>query len=125
MLCVGKVRGLFFTGVFFDVGENAGSLGGMERAAEAWKTFEAMKADLLRSHPERFAVFAGDRLVGIFSSIDDAFAATSDAFERNDLGDGKPLLVVQITDSAGIRLTAQPHAAPSPPAALAPAVVAA
>ena len=81
----------------------------MERAAEAWKTFEVMRADLLRSDPGRFAVFAGDRLMGVFPNIDDAFAASSEAFEKEELAEGKPLLVVQITVDAGVRLTAQPH----------------
>lgn len=81
----------------------------MERAAEAWKTFEVMRADLLRSDPGRFAVFAGDRLMGVFPNIDDAFAASSEAFDRQELAEGKPLLVVQITAEAGVRLTAQPH----------------
>jgi len=117
--------GVLFRRVFFDVRENAGSLGKMERAAEAWKTFEAMKADLLRSHPGRFAVLAGERLVGIFPSIDDALAATSDAFERSEVGDGNPLLVVQITENAGVRLTAEPHVAPATPAKRRSAVVAA
>lgn len=81
----------------------------MERAAEAWKTFGAMKADLLRSHPGRFALVAGDKLLGVLPSIDDAFAAVSLAFERGMVADGKPILVVQITEKVDVSVTAQPH----------------
>jgi hypothetical protein len=85
----------------------------MERAGEAWKTFEALKADLLRSHPGRFAFLAGDKLLGTFPSIDDAFAAVSEAFDRGLIAHGKPVLVVQITERVDVSVTAQPYPAAS------------
>jgi hypothetical protein len=45
--------------------------------SEAARTFELMKADLLRSVPGQFALVCGQRLVGVYPSIDEAMVAMS------------------------------------------------
>ena len=62
----------------------------MDRVSEEQRTFETMKADLVRSHPGRFAVICGPRLLGVFESVDEALLASSRAFDARQLPEGTP-----------------------------------
>ena len=87
---------------------------------EAARTYELMKDDLLRSFPGQFALICGQRLVGVYASIDEAMVATSEAFDEY-LPAGMPILITQIAEQVTVRITATPFrrgaAAPAQPAA--------
>lgn len=78
-------------------------------AIEEQRTFEAMRPDLVRSHPGRFAVVCASRLLGVYESIDDALLACSRAFDAGGLPDGAPVLVTEIAEQAALRVTARPY----------------
>ena len=81
----------------------------MDSVSEEQRTFEAMKRDLVRSHPGRFAVICGPRLLGIFESIDEALLASSRAFDAGQLPEGRPVLVSEIAELVSVRVTARPY----------------
>lgn len=84
--------------------------------SEAARTFEAMKGDLLRSHPGQFALVCGQRLVGVYPSIDLAMEAASLAFD-DDLMAGLTVLISEIAEHAAVRVQATPYRRPAAAAA--------
>jgi hypothetical protein len=81
----------------------------MLASSEEARTFEALKPDLLRSAPGRFALVCGRRLVGVYDTVDEALAAASIAFDRAVLPPGAPILISEIAEPAGVRVMATPH----------------
>jgi hypothetical protein len=76
-----------------------------------------MKADLLRSFPGQFALVCGQKLVGVYATIDEAMVATSEAFDEY-LPAGTPILISEIAETVTVRITATPiHRAPPQSAA--------
>ena len=90
----------------------------MLASTEEVRTFESMKADLLRSCPGGFALIAGRRLLGVFTSVDDAMVAASEAFDAETLPPGAPILISEIAEKVTVRVMATPQrkavAGPSP-----------
>jgi hypothetical protein len=77
--------------------------------SEAGRTFEAMKQDLLRSFPGQFALVCGQRLVGVYETVDEAMVAASRAFDDDTLPAGAPILISEIAAAAAIRVMATPY----------------
>jgi hypothetical protein len=90
----------------------------MLASTEESRTFDAMKADLLRSCPGGFALIAGKRLLGVFKSVDEAMVAASEAFDGDTLPAGAPIMISEIAERVTVRVMATPQrkagAAPSP-----------
>ena len=70
--------------------------------------FESLRPDLVRSDPGRFAVVCGEKLLGIFESVDEALSASSRAFDAGQLPEGAPLLITEIAERVSVRVTAHP-----------------
>ena len=81
----------------------------MISAPEEQRAFEAMKAELVKSDPGRFAVVCGRRLLGVYDSIDEALAASSRAFDAGTLPEGADLFISEIAERASLRVTARPY----------------
>ena len=79
----------------------------LENTDEA-RVFEAMKEDLLRLYPGRFAVVCGHVLVGVFPSVDDALLATCGVFDDGLLPTGAPILISEIAPTVSVRVMATP-----------------
>jgi len=77
--------------------------------SEAARAFEAMKPELLRAFRGQFALICGQRLMGVFASLDEAVAATSRLFEDDDLPPGAPVLISEIAAQASVRVLATPY----------------
>jgi hypothetical protein len=88
----------------------------MKSALVAQQAFEELKAELVRTHPGRFAVFCGGRLLGVFASVDDALLASSMAFDSGDLTEGESVFITEIAERASLRVTAWPTPRPREPA---------
>lgn len=82
----------------------------MISVGEEQRAFDVMKPDLVRSHPGRFAVLCGQRLLGVFESVDDALLASSEAFEAGTLPEGAPVLISEIAERVSLRVLARPYA---------------
>lgn len=78
-------------------------------SSEEARTFETMKADLLRKCPGGFALIAGRRLLGVFGSVDDAMMAASEAFDSDTLPAGAPILISEIAERVTVRVMATPQ----------------
>jgi hypothetical protein len=78
-------------------------------SSEEARTFESLKAELLRSARGKFAAICGQRLLGVFGSIDDALNAASDAFDADTLPAGAPILITEIAEHASVRVMATPQ----------------
>ena len=85
-------------------------------STEEARTFESLKADLLRSAPGRYAVVCGRRLVGVFASVDEAIVATSTAFDEDALPPGAPILISEIAERVTVRVMATPQRRTAKPA---------
>jgi hypothetical protein len=96
------------TGRFFDASAGRGDRESMF-ASESARTFEAMKDDLLRSFPGQYALVCGQRLMGVFASVDEAMVAASKVFEGDDLAAGTPILISEIAMRASVRVLATPY----------------
>ena len=83
----------------------------MKLVSEEQQAFEAMKPELVRSHPGGFAVMCGRRLVGVFESVDDALLASSRAFDAGSLPEGAPVFISEIAENVSLRVTARPFTA--------------
>ena len=83
---------------------------------EGARTFESMKTDLLRSFPGQFALICGQKLVGVYATIDEAMVATSEAFDEY-LPAGMPIFISEIAEPASVRITATPVRRAPPQAA--------
>jgi hypothetical protein len=94
---------------FFDGAPRLGDGAVMFGSSEEARVFEAMKDDLLRSSPGRFAVVCGQRLLGVFASVDEALMAASTAFDAHQLPAGAPILISEIAETVTIRVMATPH----------------
>jgi hypothetical protein len=81
----------------------------MKIVSEEQRAFEVMKAELLRSHPGRFAVLCGRRLVGIFESVDEALLASSREFDAGNLPEGAPVFISEIAELVSLRVMARPY----------------
>lgn len=84
-------------------------------ASESARTFEAMKAELLKSFPGQFALVCGRRLMGVFRGADEAMDAASRLFAANELPAGTPILVSEIAVRASVRVLATPYVVARPP----------
>ncbi|MES1157815.1 MAG: hypothetical protein ABUL67_01825 [Haliangium ochraceum] len=73
------------------------------------RVFESLRPDLVRSDPGRFAVVCGDRLLGVYESVDEALAASSWAFDAGALPEGAPILISEIAERVSVRVLAQPN----------------
>lgn len=82
------------------------------RAAAA-ATFESIKPALVRSYPGRFAVVCGPRLLGVYDSVDDAFLASSRAFDGGALPEGAPLLITELAERQAVQVMARPYVKPA------------
>ena len=78
-------------------------------SSEEHRTFESLKADLLRSSPGKFAAVCGKKLLGVFASIDDALNAASEAFDADTLPAGAPSLISEIAVKVNVRVMATPQ----------------
>jgi hypothetical protein len=78
-------------------------------SSEESRTFESLKADLLRTSPGKFAAVCGKKLLGVFASIDDALTAASEAFDADTLPAGAPILITEIAERASVRVLATPE----------------
>ena len=78
-------------------------------SSEESRTFESLKADLLRTSRGKFAAVCGKRLLGVFASIDDALNAASEAFDADTLPTGAPILITEIAERASVRVMATPQ----------------
>jgi len=78
-------------------------------SSEEHRTFESLKADLLRSSPGKFAAVCGKKLLGVFASIDDALTAASEAFDASSLPEGAPILISEIAEKVNVRVMATPQ----------------
>ena len=76
--------------------------------SEAARAYEAMKDDLLRSFPGQYALVCGQRLMGIYPTVDEAMMAASTAFEEY-LPAGTPILITEIAVQASVRVMAMPY----------------
>lgn len=83
----------------------------MKIVSEEQRAFEVMKPELLRSHPGRFAVLCGSRLLGIFGSVDEALLASSTEFDAGTLPEGAPVFISEIAERVSLRVTARPYTA--------------
>jgi hypothetical protein len=80
----------------------------IDGASEEQLTFESLQPDLVRSDPGRFAVVCGNRLLGVYGSVDDAFLASSRAFDARELPEGVPVLISEIAVQVSVRVMALP-----------------
>jgi len=76
--------------------------------SEEQRAFEVLQPGLIRSHPGRFAVLCGQRLVGIFETVDEALLATSREFDAGKLPEGAPVFISEIAEKVSLRVTARP-----------------
>jgi len=76
--------------------------------SEEEKAFESMRPELVRTDPGRFAVVCGERLLGIFSSVDRALTEASRAFDEGELPEGAPVLISEIAERASVQVMARP-----------------
>jgi len=81
----------------------------MLASSEEARTFDSLKAELLRSSPGKFAAVCGKKLLGVFSSVDDALQAASDAFDADTLPAGAPILITEIAEQVSLRVMATPQ----------------
>ena len=79
----------------------------LEHTDEA-RVFEAMKEDLLRLYPGRFAVVCRGELLGVYASVDDALLATCRGFGDGGIPDGAPILISEIARTVSVRVMATP-----------------
>jgi hypothetical protein len=79
------------------------------RDSEAGRAFEAMKPELLRAFRGQFALVCGQRLMGVFGSLDEAVDATSQLFDADDLPPGAPVLIREIAARASVSVVATPY----------------
>lgn len=82
----------------------------LDGVSEEQRTFEALQADLVRTDPGRFAVVCGQKLLGVYESIDDALLASSRAFDAHTLPEGAPVLITEIAECVSVRVMARPYA---------------
>ena|SRR5215831_2413786 len=81
----------------------------MLASSQEARTFESLKAELLRSSPGQFAAVCGKKLLGVFSSVDEALQAASDAFDADTLPAGAPILITEIAEKVNLRVMATPQ----------------
>jgi len=90
----------------------------MIASSQEARTFESLKAELLRSSPGQFAAVCGKKLLGVFTSVDEALQAASDAFDADTLPAGAPILITEIAEKVTLRVMATPQvkikSAPAP-----------
>ena len=81
----------------------------MLASSQEARTFESLKAELLRSSPGKFAAVCGKKLLGVFTSVDEALQAASDAFDADTLPAGSPILITEIAEKVNLRVMATPQ----------------
>ena len=81
----------------------------MLASSEEARTFDSLKAELLRSSPGKFAAVCGKKLLGVFTSVDEALQAASDAFDADTLPAGAPILITEIAEKVNLRVMATPQ----------------
>jgi len=82
----------------------------MLASSEEARTFESLKSELIRSSQGKFAAVCGKKLLGVFSSVDEALQAASDAFDDDTLPAGAPILITEIAETVSVRVMATPQA---------------
>jgi len=80
----------------------------MKIVSQEQRAFEILQPGLMRSHPGRFAVLCGERLVGIFETVDEALLASSREFDAGKLPEGAPVFISEIAERVSLRVTARP-----------------
>lgn len=88
----------------------------MKSELAAQRAFEKLKPELVRTHPGRFAVLCGGRLLGVFESVDEALLASSMAFDSGELAEGESVFITEIAEHSSLRVTAWPTPRPRDPA---------
>jgi hypothetical protein len=83
-------------------------------ASEAARTFEAMKAELLKTFPGQYALVCGHRLMGVYRSADEAMSAAHTLFISDELPAGTPILVSEIALRSSVRVLATPYRSARP-----------
>jgi|GEM_PF-1264852 len=81
----------------------------MKVVSEEQRAFEVLMPGLLRCHPGRFAVLCGQRLLGVFETVDDALLASSREFDAGRLPEGSPVFISEIAEQVSLRVTARPY----------------
>lgn len=84
----------------------------LQGVSEEEKAFESMRPELVRTDPGRFAVVCGERLLGIFSSVDRALTEASLAFDKGELPEGTPVLISEIAERASLAVRVLANPAP-------------
>jgi hypothetical protein len=69
--------------------------------------FEHRKKELCDLYPGQFAVILGQRLVGVYASLEDALSSTADRFDAGELPAGVPILVSEIADTPRLRVVTE------------------
>ena len=87
----------------------------ISEASEELKTYDSLRATLLRAHPGKFAVVCGSRLLGVFEGVDDAMLACSRAFDSDELPEGAAVLITEIAEPCSLRVMARPYGRTPPP----------
>ena len=83
----------------------------MKVVSEEQRAFEVLMPGLLRCHPGHFAVMCGQRLLGVFETVDEALLASSREFDAGRLPEGAPVFISEIAEKVSLRVTARPFAA--------------
>lgn len=81
----------------------------ISEASEEQKTYDSLRATLLRAHPGKFAVICGKRLLGVHETVDDALVASSRAFDDNELPEGAAVLITEIAEPSSLKVMARPY----------------
>jgi hypothetical protein len=81
----------------------------MKIASEDQRAFEALMPDLMGGHEGHFAVLCGQRLLGIFETVDEALLASSREFDAGRLPEGTPVFISEIAEQVSLRVTARPY----------------
>jgi hypothetical protein len=79
----------------------------MKVVSEEQRAFEVLMPGLLRCHPGHFAVLCGQKLVGVFETVDEALLACSRDFDAGRLPEGAPVFISEIAEEVSLRVTAR------------------
>jgi hypothetical protein len=81
----------------------------MKVVSEEQRALEILMPGLLRRHSGRFAVLCGQRLLGVFETVDEALLASSREFDAGLLPEGAPVFISEIAEQVSLRVTARPY----------------
>lgn len=86
----------------------------MAYVSQETRYFDSCKAELLERYAGQFAVVCGRRLLGVFSSLEQALKEAAGEFGRGALEDGAPILISEIAEKARVRVIAEPRGLTGP-----------